>query len=150
MGEAARQDASLAHDLLHHEAQVQRKGLVVAHEQHRPRGRQRAQAALHAAVLVRGEEHRARQPLDGRRERPGRDTVSSRNPSVCVSAFGLCFEFDCFPCRLPSLARLHPADISTSVMYSTMKVRAMRKLKPHQPFTMGCHVDQGRFPFFAF
>ena len=76
VGEAARQDADLAHDLLHHEAQVQRKGLVVAHKQHRPRGRQRPQAALNAAVLGRGEEHRARQPLDGRCEGPGRNKVN--------------------------------------------------------------------------
>ena len=67
MRQAAGQEAALPDNLLHKDAQVQGEGLVVAHQQHGPVIGHARQAALRAAVLRCGEEHRADQaPYEGR------------------------------------------------------------------------------------
>ena len=67
MRQAAGEEAALPDNLLHEEPQVQGKGLVVAHQQHGPVVGHAGQAPLRAAVLCRGEKHRAHQAPDERR-----------------------------------------------------------------------------------
>ena len=65
VGEAARQDTSLAQQALNKQANVQGKGLMVGHQKQRPIQGYALTALLHAAVCHCGEENRALQLRQG-------------------------------------------------------------------------------------